>query len=80
MGVKPAIAIHLVELSERCHMVEEWRIPGLAQEKPCGDPSRLRKYLFALVSSLHSTLKNSVWCVEITVFSRLSGLLSSFAR
>ena len=54
--------------------------PVLRRRSPSGDPSRLRKYVFALFSSLHSTLKNSVWCVEITVFSRLSGLLSSFAR
>ena len=30
MGVQPAIAFHLVDLSERGHMVEKWRIPGLA--------------------------------------------------
>jgi hypothetical protein len=30
MGVKPAIAIRLVELRERRHMMEEWRVPGLA--------------------------------------------------
>ena len=34
MRVELAIAISLVELGERGHMVEEWRVPSLAEEKP----------------------------------------------
>src|SRR5271168_2111726 len=49
MGVKPAIAIRLVDLNERGHMLEEWRVPGLAQQKRLRRPVAAEKVLVRII-------------------------------